>query len=236
MADNYISRSQSVSERQALTNVFLRGVYLWMSVGLAVTAVVAWYVSQSPAILNAVFGNSMLLIGLVVAQLGLVIALSAAVHKMSAATATGLFLGYSALTGLTLSTIFIVYTYASIVTVFITCSGMFAAMSLYGLITKRDLTSMGSFMFMGLIGLLIASIVNFFLQSPALYYAISGIGVIVFAGFTAYDTQAIRNMGENAPMDDALAIRRGTVIGALRLYLDFINLFIMLLRLFGDRR
>jgi FtsH-binding integral membrane protein len=169
-------------------------------------------------------------------RFGLVLGLSGAVHRMSAGMATGLFLLYSALNGATLSVILLVYTAASIFKAFIVCTGMFAAMSVYGATTKKDLTSWGSFLFMGLIGIIIASIVNIFMASSALDFVISGVGVLIFTGLTAYDTQKLKVMGESAPMDDALAIRRGTILGALTLYLDFINLFLFLLRFFGSSR
>ncbi len=227
---------RSAAESQALTNAFLVGVYKWMAIGLAVTAGVAMYTAGNERLLDLIFTNTILLIGLVVAQLGLVVALSAAINKLSATTATALFILYSALTGLTLSTIFIVYTASSIASTFVASAGMFGAMSLYGLMTKKDLTSLGSLCFMGLIGIIIAMIVNIFLKSDMMGFIISGIGVLVFLGLTAYDTQKLRNMGENAPTDDPTALRRGTILGALTLYLDFINLFLMLLRLFGQRR
>ncbi|MDR1126395.1 MAG: Bax inhibitor-1/YccA family protein [Deltaproteobacteria bacterium] len=234
--DSHTPQAGSLSASRELTNAFLRGVYLWMGIGLAITAVVSWQVAGSYAIMNAIYSNMVLLIVLIVAQLGLVVALSAAIQKMSSGMATGLFMLYSALSGVTLAPIFVIYTSTSIAGTFAACAGMFAAMSIYGLVTKRDLTSLGSFMFMGLIGIIIASVVNIFLQSEAMHYVIGYIGVIVFLGLTAYDTQKLRNMGESAPHDDALAIRRGTILGALTLYLDFINLFLMLLRIFGDRR
>lgn len=239
MADNLYRDQQqtgTLTASRELTNAFLRGVYLWMGIGLAITAVVSWYVAGSYTIMNALYNNMVLLIVLIVAQLGLVVALSAAVHKMSSGMATGLFMFYSALSGVTLAPIFLIYTSTSIAGTFAACAGMFAAMSIYGLVTKRDLTSWGSFLFMGLIGIIIASLVNMFLRSEAMHYIIGYIGVVVFLGLTAYDTQKLRNMGANAPHDDAVAIRRGTILGALTLYLDFINLFLMLLRIFGDRR
>jgi FtsH-binding integral membrane protein len=199
------------------------------------SALVSWQVASSPALLEIVFGNTLLLIGLVVAQLGVVFVLSSAVHRFSAGTATALFLLYSALTGVTLSGIFVVYTAGSIAGAFLATAGTFAAMTVYGTVTKRDLTSMGSFLFMGLIGLLIAMLVNVFLQSSMLDFVISGIGVLVFTGLTAYDTQKLRRFGEGAPLDDGAAIRRGAILGALTRYLDFINLFLMMLRLFGNR-
>lgn len=221
---------------RSVASVFMRQVYQWMTAGLALTTVVAFAVAGSPAIQQAIFGNTLVLILMVVAQFGLVIALSAAVHKMSASTATGLFLLYSAVTGATLSSIFVVYPVASIANAFLVTTGTFLAMSVYGTVTRRDLTAMGSFLFMGLIGLLIAMVVNIFLQSSMMDFIISCLGVLIFTGLTAYDTQKLRQFGENAPLDDGTAIRRGAILGALTLYLDFINLFLMMLRLFGGNR
>lgn len=178
----------------------------------------------------------MILILLIVAELGLVIAISAGISKLSAGTATGLFLIYSGLNGITISSILTVYTAASIFSTFLVCAGMFVAMSLFGLSTKKDLSSWGSFLFMGLIGVILAMVVNIFLQSPMMEFIISGIGVLVFVGLTAYDTQKLRNMGLSAPMEDGTAIRRGTILGALTLYLDFINLFLMLLHFLGQMK
>jgi FtsH-binding integral membrane protein len=232
---NYKTIAQPRTHVQA-TNAFLRGVYNWMAIGLGLTALVAYAVAATPAVLQAIYTNQILLWGLFLGQIGLVIAISGAVHRMSAGTATGLFLLYSALNGATLSAIFLVYTMSSIFKAFIVCTGMFAAMSVYGATTKKDLTSWGSFLFMGLIGVIIASIVNIFMASSALDFVISGVGVLVFTGLTAYDSQKLKAMGESAPMDDAVAIRRGTILGALTLYLDFINLFLFLLRFFGTGR
>ncbi|MBD5642044.1 MAG: Bax inhibitor-1/YccA family protein, partial [Desulfovibrio sp.] len=185
---------------------------------------------------RAILGNTVSLIVLVLAQFGLVIAISAAINKMSAPVATGLFLLYSALTGAMLSSIFVVYPIGSIGTAFVCTAGTFLAMSIYGTVTKRDLTGLGSFLFMGLIGLIIAMLVNIFLKSTMMNFIISCVGVLVFTGLTAYDTQRLRNFGEQAPVDNALAMRRGAILGALTLYLDFINIFIMMLRLFGGGR
>lgn len=218
------------------TNTFLRGVYNWMTLGLGITALVAYSVASSPTLAQAIFTNPILFGGLILGQLGLVFGLSGAVHRMSAGMATGLFLLYSALNGATLSVILLVYTAASIFKAFVVCTGMFAAMSVYGATTKKDLTSWGSFLFMGLIGIIIASLVNIFMASPMVDFVISGLGVIIFTGLTAYDTQKLKVMGESAPMGDTLAIRRGTILGALTLYLDFINLFLFLLRFFGASR
>ncbi len=230
------THSRSAEESRVLINAFLGGVYMWMAIGLAVTAGVAMYTASSEQLLTLIFSNQLVFILLVVAQLGLVIAINAAISKISGTTATALFVLYSALTGLTLSAIFIVYTMSSIASTFLACAGMFGAMSLYGLMTKKDLTSLGSLAFMGLIGIIIAMVVNMFLRSDKMGFIISIVGVLVFLGLTAYDTQKLRDMGENAPTDDPTALRRGTILGALRLYLDFINLFLMLLRLFGQRR
>ncbi|MBO4301236.1 MAG: Bax inhibitor-1/YccA family protein [Desulfovibrio sp.] len=220
----------------SVASVYMRHVYQWMTVGLALTTAVSFGVATSPSLQAAIFGNAIVAILLIVAQFGLVIALSAAVHKMSSSTATGLFLLYSALTGATLSSIFVVYPIGSIVNAFLVTTGTFLAMSVYGTVTKRDLTGMGSFLFMGLIGLLIAMVVNLFLQSSMMDFVISCVGVLIFTGLTAYDTQKLRQFGEAAPLDDGTAVRRGAILGALTLYLDFINLFLMLLRLFGSNR
>jgi hypothetical protein len=174
---------------------------------------------------------------LIFAELGLVWYLSARIEKMQASTATGLFFLYAFLNGLTLSVIFLVYSGSSIAATFFITAGMFLSMSVYGMVTKRNLDGLGSFMFMGLIGIIIASIVNLFIGSTVLESAISLIGVIVFVGLTAYDVQKIKMMGEEGIMSQGEAtVRKGTIIGALALYLDFINLFLMLLRLFGGAR
>jgi len=216
-------------------NAFLRGVYGWMSLGLLLTAGTAWFVAASPLGLT-LLKNPMLVMVMVFAQLGLVIALSAAINRLSGTVATLMFLGYSALTGVTLSSIFFVYSMASIAQAFIVAAGMFGSMSIYGMVTKRDLTGLGSFMFMGLIGILLASVVNMFFQSAAVSFGVSILGVIIFTGLTAYDTQKLKYMGEAMPQNDGTAVRRGTILGALTLYLDFLNLFLMLLRLFGSSR
>lgn len=226
---------RTADARVSAVAVYMNQVYLWMTAGLGLTAFVAWQVASSPAALQFIFSNTIVLIGLVIAQLGLVVALSAAIQRFSAGTATGLFLLYSALTGVTLSSIFVVYTSSSIANAFLVTAGTFGAMTFYGTVTKRDLTSLGSFLFMGLIGLFIAMLVNFFLKSTMLDFVISAVGVLIFTGLTAYDTQKLRRFGENAPLGDTAAVRRGAVLGALTLYLDFLNLFLMMLRLLGNR-
>jgi FtsH-binding integral membrane protein len=221
----------------ALVNDFVRSVYNWMFIGLALTGFIAWFASGNEAIRQLVFGNRMILILLIIGELGLVFAISGMINKMSAGTATGLFVLYSSLNGITLSLIFRIYTPASIASTFFICAATFLACSIYGWTTKRDLTSVGGFFVMGLIGIIIASLVNMFIRSPAMYYIIGYIGVIVFVGLTAYDTQKIKNMALAQPDGlDGGVIRKGAILGALSLYLDFINLFLMLLRIFGQGR
>lgn len=219
-----------------LVNAYLRGVYGWMMLGLLVTSVFAFLTASTPAVQQLVFANQFTFIGLIIAEFGLVIYLSARIAHMSAGKATGCFLLYSALNGVTLSVILMVYAASTVASAFFTAAGMFGAMSLYGMTTKRDLTGMGSFMMMGLIGIIIAMVVNMFIGSTMMEFIISALGVVIFTGLTAYDTQRLAQMGESMPANDATAVRRGTILGALTLYLDFINLFLMLLRLFGAAR
>jgi len=215
---------------------YMAQVYGWMTCGLLLTAFISWYAANTPAVMELVFASRMTFFGLVIAQLAVVFVLSGLVHKLSGAVATALFMLYSALTGLTLASIFLLYTYSSIASTFFVTAGMFGAMSFWGYTTKRDLSKMGSILFMALIGLLLASLVNFWLKSPALMWAITYIGVLVFVGLTAYDTQKLKAIGENIDTRDKENLRRYSIMGALTLYLDFINLFLMLLRIFGNRR
>ncbi|MDD2542741.1 MAG: Bax inhibitor-1/YccA family protein [Desulfuromonadaceae bacterium] len=212
-------------------NALIRQVYAWMGGGLAVTAIMALITLSSPAILEAVFGNKLVFYGLMIGELALVFTLSGAINKLSTTTATLIFIAYSALNGVTLSVVALAYTASSITSTFVISAGMFGAMSIYGFMTKRDLTSWGSFLFMGLIGVVIASIVNIFVGSSAVSWVISGIGVIVFTGLTAYDTWKIKEMAAQG-----IEGRKPAILGALTLYLDFINLFLMLLRFTGNRR
>jgi len=229
--------SMPKQKADVLVNDFVRSVYNWMCIGLALTGCVAFYVSTSEAALNLVFGNRIIFFGLVIGELALVFALSGMINKMSAQTATGLFVLYSALNGVTLSFIFIVYAQASIVSTFFVCSATFLACSIYGWKTQKDLTSFGGFLAMGLIGIVIASLVNLFVRSSAMGMIISYIGVLVFVGLTAYDTQKLKTMALMQHADlDAAVIRKGAILGALSLYLDFINLFLMLLRILGNNR
>jgi len=231
---------ESVSSRKdrafVQVNSFIRSVYNWMAVGLGLTGLVAFYVAHSPSLLKLVFGNQLLFFGLIIGELGLVFYLSARIQKIQASTATMLFVLYAALNGVTLSSIFLIYTGASIVSTFFVCAATFVAISIYGMVTNRDLTSVGNFMVMGLFGIIIASVINMFVRSSAMSMIISYVGVIVFVGLTAYDTQQLKMMALTQPDDiGAGAVRKGAIIGALKLYLDFINLFLMLLRIMGDR-
>ena len=236
MQTEYASNTMTVARaRQEASTVFLAKVFNWMAMGLALTGVIAWMTATS-GLAMAIVASPVFII-LILAELGMVFYLSARIEKIQSGTATGLFLGYAVLNGLTLSAIFLAYTTASIGGTFLITAGMFGAMAVYGMVTKRDLSGMGSFMFMGLIGIIIASIVNIFLKSSSLYWAISVIGVLVFVGLTAWDVQKIKTMGEQGIMEQGeAAIRKGSIIGALALYLDFINLFLMLLRFFGGSR
>jgi len=224
----YESQADSVTVAQ-----FFNMVYAWMASGLALTAVVAWWVSTQPQIFSLLRGPGLLI--LFIAELALVWTISAAVNKLSATAATVLFLIYSALNGITLSVIFLVYAHSTIAGAFVVTAGTFGAMSAYGFLTKRDLSGMGSFLFMALIGLVIASVVNMFWANSALYWIITYAGVLIFVGLTAYDTQMLRSVAIQTSGNPALAARLA-INGALRLYLAFINLFLMILRIMGNSR
>jgi len=222
---------------QVRVNSFVRSVYNWMAIGLGITGVVAYGVANSPGVTEVIFGSQLIFFGLIIAQLAMVYIISARIQRIQASTATMLFIVYSALNGATLSSVFLAYTQSSITSTFFICAATFTACSVYGWTTRRDLTTMGGFLTMGLIGIVIASVVNMFFQSGAVSTIVSYVGVLVFVGLTAYDTQEIKNMALSQPADiDAGAVRKGAILGALKLYLDFINLFLMLLRIFGGRR
>ncbi|MDD2901348.1 MAG: Bax inhibitor-1/YccA family protein [Syntrophales bacterium] len=214
---------------------FIRRVYNWMALGLAATALIALYTAGNPALLKFIFGNTLVFFGLIIAELGLVIWLSAGINRMQFSTASAMFFVYSALNGLTLSVIFLTYTRASIASTFFVTAGTFGVMSLYGYTTKKDLSSWGSFFFMGLIGIIIASVVNIFLKSPMVYWVVTYAGILVFVGLTAYDTNKLKQMAMQGFADEETE-GKSAVMGALALYLDFINLFLMLLRILGARR
>ncbi|MBC8317019.1 MAG: Bax inhibitor-1/YccA family protein [Desulfobulbaceae bacterium] len=230
---------QAVTASQAQTQastIFLAKVFNWMAIGLGITGVVAFVVANTPAALEIFIMNPLMRWGIILGELGLVFYLSSRIQKLSPQVATGLFLLYSALNGITLSVILLIYTATSVTTTFFVTAGMFGAMAIYGLVTKKDLSGLGSFMFMGLIGMIIASVVNIFLQSSMMSWVVSAVGVLVFTGLTAYDVQKITQIGASGIMEEGeAAIRKGAILGALALYLDFINLFISLLHFMGNR-
>lgn len=226
--------SASTAETEMRVRAFVRSVYAWMFGGLLLTAFSSLWVVNSAAMRNLIFGNRAMIWVLLIAEFGLVMAISAGLRRFSPATAASMFLVYSLLNGLTLSVIFFVYTQGTIVQAFVVAGGMFGAMSVYGMVTKRDLTSWGSFFFMGLVGIVLCAVVNMFLRSSGLSFVISVLGVFVFVGLTAWDTQKLKSFATaGGGMQESLAI-----YGALSLYLDFINLFLFILRIFGagDRR
>ncbi|ETR66188.1 MAG: cold-shock inducible membrane protein, partial [Candidatus Magnetoglobus multicellularis str. Araruama] len=211
------------ADTQVQVNSFIQSVYNWMAAGLGITGVVAFAVANS-SMRYVVLGNPFILWGMVIAEIAIVFMLASRVDRMEASTATTLFIVYSALNGATLSSLFVVYTFSSIASTFFICAGTFVACSIYGMVTQRDLTSMGSFFFMGLIGIIIASVVNIFLRSPAIAAIVSYLGVFIFIGLTAYDTQKLKMMAMTQPDNlDGAVIRKGSILGALTLYLDFIN-------------
>ncbi len=226
--------SMNQTQVQTRVNAFVRGVYNWMALGLVLTGVVAYFVTHNESALKFVYQTRWLFF---IGELALVFIISARIQKLQAATATGMFMIYSALNGATLSLLLIMYTGETIASTFFICAAMFLALSIYGWTTKRDLTGIGSFLFMGVIGILIASVVNIFIGSYGMLMIISYIGVLVFAGLTAYDTQQIKAMALSQPAGlDAGAVRKGAIIGALKLYLDFILMFQYLLMILGGNR
>lgn len=215
---------------------FVRNVYTWMAGGLALSALTALLVASTPALLQAIVTNPILFFGLMIAEVGMVLWLSIRVHKMSARTASWVFLGYSVLNGATLSVIFLAYTATSIMLTLAVAASVFAAAAVYGATTKRDLTSVGALAFMGLIGLIIASLVGYFFHLPKLAWILNYVGVVIFVALAAYDAQKIQRMGVEAAASGEAALSRYAILGALALYLDFVNLFLLLLRIFGSQR
>ena len=214
--------------------VLMRKVYLWMTLALAITGFTAYGVATSPGILQAIYTNKILFFGLIIAELALVFGVSAAINRISLTMATLMFILYSVINGALLSYIFLFYTASSVATVFFITAGTFGAMALLGYTTKTDLSSMGKILFMALIGLVIATIVNLFIKSPGFTLILSYVGVLIFVGLTAWDSQKIKQMLLQAP-DAGEGAQKLALLGALTLYLDFINLFIYLLRIFGKR-
>lgn len=214
-------------------STLMKNVYLWMTGALTITGLVAYYVAHDYDILSLIFSSKAVFWTLIIAEFGLVIGLNAAINKINALTATIMFLLYSVINGAMLSTVFVAYSQSAISTAFLTTAGTFGAMALYGTVTKRDLSKLGSLLFMALIGLIIAGIVNIFLGNTMLDLAISALGVLIFVGITAYDAQRIKAMLYGAEDNDTT--QKFAVLGALALYLDFINLFLHILRLFARR-
>jgi hypothetical protein len=213
---------------------YMLKVFSHMSLGLAVTALAAYFISTSPTFMQAIFSSPGLMWGLLFAELGVVIYLSARIDKMSVQTSQMCFYSYALLSGISLAPVFLIYTGESIATTFFVTSATFLSMVIYGYTTDKDLTSMGSFLMMGLFGLIIASLVNIFLKSSALLFATSIIGIVIFTGLTAWDTQIIKSLYFEGESQEAS--EKKSIMGALRLYLDFINMFLYLLRFFGNRR
>ena len=227
----YYVPTHSTTEVGAL----MKNVYMWMTLALGVTGVVALYVSQSTELMYSIFSNSILFWGLIIAEFALVMIISARIHKMSFSTSLLLFLLYSLVNGLTLSVIFAVYTKESVATTFFVTAGTFGVMSLIGYFSKKDLSKLGGILFMLLIGLIIATVVNIFWANSTMYWIITYAGVLIFVGLTIYDTNKIKAMLEYHQGDEVIT-QKIALLGALTLYLDFINLFLYLLRLLGDRK
>ena len=230
-------KNLSVDEQLSMSSAFpvlMRKVYVWMTLALVITGFTAYGVATSPGVLQLIFGNQILFWGMIIAELVLVIGVSAAINRLSLTTATLMFILYSVINGALFSSIFLIYTASSIATVFFITAGTFGVMALIGYTTKTDLTSIGKYLFMALIGLIIATLVNMFIKSEGFTYILSYIGVLIFVGLTAYDSQKIKQMLLQAP-DAGEGAQKLALLGALTLYLDFINLFIYLLRIFGRR-
>lgn len=222
-------------EQNAVFAKLMRSVYLWMVFALVITGLTAAYVANSPAYISALVNNPMLFYGVIIAELAVVFILSGRIHKMSFLTASLMFIFYSLLTGVSLSTIFLAYTESSIATTFLITAGTFGTMSLVGFVTKKDLSKLGGILFMALIGLIIATLVNIFLVSDTLGWIINYVGVLIFVGLTAYDTQKIKQMMREYGTDINEQTQKMALMGSLSLYLDFINMFLYLLRIFGNR-
>lgn len=229
-----LTREQQLESSLAFP-VLMRKVYVWMTLAMIITGFTAYYVATSQTLLTAIYSNNMVFYGLIIAELALVLGLTSMINRLSLLTATLMFVIYSIVNGATLSVIFLTYTASSIANVFFITAATFASMSLYGYFTKKDLSPWHSILIMGLFGIIIASVVNYFMQSSAFNLIISYVGVLIFVGLTAYDTQKIKQMMLTAP-DVSETTQKYALLGALSLYLDFINLFLMLLRIFGSSR
>lgn len=232
--DADVMRGNDISMSTAFP-ALMRKVFVWMAMALAITGLTAFGVATSPSLVSIIFGSKVMFWGLIIAEFALVFAISGAIHRLSLATATLLFILYSVVNGATLSVIFFAFSTAVIAKTFFITAGTFGAMALVGYTTKTDLTSMGKLLFMALIGLVIASVVNMFVASSGFDLIISYVGVLIFVGLTAYDTQKIKQMCQAAP-DAGETMQKLALLGALSLYLDFINLFLYLLRIFGNSK
>ena len=230
----YSSANERLWETSQAFPVLMRKVYVWMTLALAITGFTAYGVATSPGLMQAIFTNRVLFWGLIIAEFALVMGVSVAINRLSLTTATLMFVLYSVINGATLSVVFLAYSMASIATVFFITAGTFAAMAFIGYTTKTDLTSVGKIVLMALIGLIIATVVNVFVKSTMFDIILSYVGVLIFVGLTAYDSQKIKQMLLQAP-DAGEGAQKVALLGALSLYLDFINLFIYLLRIFGRR-
>ncbi|WDI79086.1 Bax inhibitor-1/YccA family protein [Candidatus Purcelliella pentastirinorum] len=222
--------------RRTSLQTYMAYVYGWMTCGLLLTSFVSWFVSNTPEIIQLIFNNRIVFFSLVIIQLLVVFILSGMINSLSATLSTSLFMLYSVLTGLTISSIFFIYTFSSVANLFLITSGMFGVMSFFGYVTNRDLTKIGSLAFMLLIGITLATIVNLWLNSPFFTCILNYLGIVVFVILTAYDTQKLKDFGESVIIENKNSFRRYSIIGALTLYLDFINLFIILIRNFGNNR
>ncbi|MCD8289805.1 MAG: Bax inhibitor-1/YccA family protein [Prevotella sp.] len=233
--DRLFTMIDEAESRRVALPAIMRKVYTWMALALAITGITAYGVANSPNLVYSIFSSRWIFFGLIIAEFALVIWLTSRLHRMSITSATLLFIGYSILNGVVLSSIFLLFTTALLAKTFFICAGTFAVMSVYGAVTKRDLSSVGKLLFMALIGIILASVVNLFLKSSGLELIISYIGVLVFVGLTAWDTQKIRAMLAGADYADETT-HKIALLGALSLYLDFVNLFLFLLRIFGNNR
>ena len=233
--ENYVPYSAGADSLETVNAVFKK-VYQFMAMGLILTTLAAFFTASSPFMLQMLYTSRAPMIIIAVAEIGLVLWLSAGINKLSASAARNIFFVYSILNGLLCSSVLLVYTGESVTKAFLSTAGMFAAMSIYGLYTQRDLSGMGSFLMMGLFGLIIAGVINIFMRSSTAELAISIMGILIFVGLTAYDTARIKAMAASSDMNDENMTGKIAVIGALELYLDFINIFLYLLRLFGNHR
>jgi FtsH-binding integral membrane protein len=229
---NFTQKQLDISQG---VSVYLTKVYNWMAIALLLTGIVAYITSQSEVMVQAIFGSKILFFGIIIGELALVGYISARIHKLSSYNATLLFLAYTVLNGLTMAVIFLAYTSASIASTFMITAGTFGIMSIYGYFTKSDLTKIGNLAFMALIGIIIASVVNMFMQSEMMSWVISYLGVAIFIGLTAYDTQKLKRIAING-FENEESMEKNAILGALTLYLDFINLFLFLLRILGNRK